>query len=54
LTHQISHLTLRILAYAVVMVAVIGGWMRYRGGAQMLRSLVQSRVAGRSNEICTG
>jgi O-antigen/teichoic acid export membrane protein len=48
LTHQMSSLILRTLAYALVMAAVIAGWIRFRGGAQILRTLFQSRVDSHS------
>lgn len=44
LVHQISALSLRVPAYAVVLAAVIGIWIRFRGGADILRLLVNTRV----------
>jgi O-antigen/teichoic acid export membrane protein len=43
-THQIAAMELRLPAYAVVMSIVIFGWIRFRGGASILRLLMQSRV----------
>jgi hypothetical protein len=46
LVHQTLPLTWRIPAYAAVMAAVIVAWLRLRAGADMLRTLMQSRVPG--------
>lgn len=42
--HQIPALPLRLPSYAVVMMMVILWWIRFRGGAGILRLLMQSRV----------
>jgi hypothetical protein len=42
--HQIPVLLLRIPAYALLMAGLMVGWIRCRGGADILRVLVQSRV----------
>jgi O-antigen/teichoic acid export membrane protein len=44
LTHQIPSLFLRFPVYALGMAAVIAIWARFRGGADILRSLTQSRT----------
>jgi O-antigen/teichoic acid export membrane protein len=48
LAHRIPALSLRLPAYAVVLAAVIAIWIRFRGGADILRMLVHSRVNGSS------
>lgn len=45
--HQIPALYLRLPSYAVLMAAVLIWWVRLRGGADVLRLLMRSRVAGR-------
>lgn len=47
--HQISALAWRLPAYALVMAAVLAAWIRYRGGADILRMLALSRVDGASS-----
>jgi O-antigen/teichoic acid export membrane protein len=42
--HQIPALLLRLPSYAVVMAMVILWWIRFRGGAEILRLLMRSRV----------
>jgi hypothetical protein len=44
LAHQIPVLPLRLPSYAVVTAMVILWWIRFRGGADILRLLMQSRV----------
>jgi O-antigen/teichoic acid export membrane protein len=44
LVHQIPALWLRLPAYASVMAGVIAIWIRFQGGAGILRMLVKSRV----------
>jgi O-antigen/teichoic acid export membrane protein len=44
LIHQLDELLLRVLVYAILMVAVVGGWARFGGGAVILRALMRSRV----------
>jgi hypothetical protein len=44
LTHQIPMLFLRFPAYALLLAGVIAIWIRFRGGAAILRMLVHSRV----------
>ena len=44
LAHQIPVLPLRLPTYALVMAMVILWWIRFRGGADILRLLMQSRV----------
>jgi len=48
LAHQIPALSLRLPAYALLLAAVIAIWIRFRGGADILRMLVHSRVNGGS------
>lgn len=43
-THQVPALLLRLPSYAVVMAMVILSWIRFRGGADILRLLMRSRV----------
>jgi O-antigen/teichoic acid export membrane protein len=42
--HQIPQLWLRLPCYVVAMAVVIFGWIRFRGGADVLRLLMRSRV----------
>jgi len=46
LIHPITDLALRLAMYTLLLAAVTGGWIRFRGGADILRALVQSRVNG--------
>jgi hypothetical protein len=48
LAHQIPVLALRLPAYALAAAGVIGIWIRFRGGADILRMLMQSRVSNES------
>ncbi|MGO9039148.1 MAG: lipopolysaccharide biosynthesis protein [Steroidobacteraceae bacterium] len=48
LTHQLPMLSLRLPVYAVAMAGVIAVWIRFRGGADILRMLLQSRIDGGS------
>jgi O-antigen/teichoic acid export membrane protein len=43
--HEIPAPSMRFPAYALAMVAVIAVWIRFRGGADILRLLLRSRVA---------
>jgi O-antigen/teichoic acid export membrane protein len=43
--HQIPALLLRLPSYAVVMAMLILWWIRFRGGADILRLLMRSRVS---------
>jgi O-antigen/teichoic acid export membrane protein len=42
--HQLHEPLLRVLLYAILMVAIVGGWARLGGGADILRALMRSRV----------
>jgi O-antigen/teichoic acid export membrane protein len=42
--HQLPGLSWRLLAYAAVMAGVILWWIRFRGGTEILKSLMRSRV----------
>jgi len=44
IAHQIPALLLRLPSYTVVMAMVILWWIRFRGGADILRLLMRSRV----------
>ena len=44
LAHRIPALPWRVPAYAMAMAALIGVWIRYRRGADILRMLMQSRI----------
>jgi lipopolysaccharide exporter len=44
LAHQLPGLFLRLPAYALLMTVVILSWVRFRGGADTIRLLMQSRV----------
>jgi O-antigen/teichoic acid export membrane protein len=44
LAHHLPLLTLRLLAYVLVMALVMLSWIRFRSGAEVLRLLMQSRV----------
>ncbi|GAC1331790.1 MAG: hypothetical protein NVS9B2_11470 [Steroidobacteraceae bacterium] len=44
LVHQIPAMPWRLPAYAMAWAAVIGAWIRYRRGADILRMLLQSRI----------
>jgi O-antigen/teichoic acid export membrane protein len=44
LAHQVPAVLLRLPTYAVVMAMVILWWIRFRGGAEILRLLMRSRV----------
>ncbi len=46
LAHRVPALAWRFPAYGLVMAAVLAGWIRYRGGADILRLLVLSRIDG--------
>lgn len=48
LAHQLPTLWLRLPAYALATAAVAAIWIRFRGGADILRTLLQSRVDGSS------
>ena len=48
IAHQIPALLLRLPSYAVVMAMVILWWIKFRGGADILRMLMRSRVGGHS------
>jgi O-antigen/teichoic acid export membrane protein len=48
LAHQIPVLALRLPAYALAVAWVIGIWIRFRGGADILRMLMHSRVSNES------
>ena len=47
--HQIPALAWRLAAYALAMLTTLAVWIRYRGGADILRMLVLTRVDGASN-----
>lgn len=42
--HELPGLALRLPAYALLLAGVILWWIRFRGGAEILRSLMRSRV----------
>jgi hypothetical protein len=44
LAHQLREPLLRVLAYGILMVGVVGVWARFGGGADILRALMRSRV----------
>ncbi len=44
LIHQLGTPFLRVLGYAILMVALLGGWAGFGGGADILRALMRSRV----------
>jgi O-antigen/teichoic acid export membrane protein len=48
LAHQIPMMSLRLPAYALAIAGVIGIWIRFRGGADILRMLMHSRVNNES------
>lgn len=53
LTHQLPGLTLRLPAYALLMAMVILSWIRFRGGTEIMRLLMQSRVGDRAEGLRT-
>jgi O-antigen/teichoic acid export membrane protein len=44
LVHELQDLTLRFFSYAFLMAGVVAFWTRFRGGADILRRLMRSRV----------
>jgi O-antigen/teichoic acid export membrane protein len=44
LSHQLQAPLLRVLVYGILMVAIVGIWARFGGGADILRVLMRSRV----------
>jgi O-antigen/teichoic acid export membrane protein len=49
LVHRIGYLAIEIPLYAIIAAAVIGNWMFFFGGLNVLRMLIRSRVDGRSS-----
>jgi hypothetical protein len=53
LAHQLPQLSLRVACYALLMLALCVGWLRFRGGFGILRTLMQFRVGSHINDSPT-
>ena len=49
--HRLPELTWRVAAYVVVFAAVVIGWIRFLGGADILKLLMRSRVGDQQSTI---